>query len=106
MDILIELFIDLITDVFFGGVMYGATSKKIPKPIRFLLMLILCAFFIGFVVFTTFILALCIALFTKQKIAFALGMLAISILCLAALGKFVGQIKYYKDKKHFPNNEE
>lgn len=49
-------------------------------------------------------LALCIALFTKQKIA--LGMLVISILFLAALGKFVGQIKYYKDKKHLPNNEE
>lgn len=106
MEIIFEVIFDFISDVIFGGIMYGATSKKVPKPIRFLLMLILCAFFIGFVVFTTFMLALCIALFTKQKIAFALGMLVISILCIAALGKFVGQIKYYKDKKHLPNNEE
>ncbi|MCR5629092.1 hypothetical protein [Eubacterium sp.] len=106
MDIIIELIIDIVSDIFSEGVMYGATSKKVPKPIRFLFILILCAFLIGFVILTIFLLATSISLFIKQKIAFALGMLVISILCLAALCKFVGQIKYYKDKKHLPNNEE
>ena len=106
MDIIIELIIDIVSDVFSEGVMYGATSKKVPKPIRFLFILILCAFLIGFIALTTFILAICISAFAQKKIAIALCMLVLSILCLAALCKLVGQIKYYKDKKHLPNNEE